>query len=76
MEWNYLRTKEFNPIYVLYDLVLNKPIGYYALTEADQIDLDSENYISAHPGYSMRDLGLQFDRWGLTLPKIGVDEFL
>lgn len=68
--------RDIQPTYVLYDLILNKVIGYYGVTEGDQIDKDCEKYVREHPGYSMRDLGLRFDKWGLTLPHIGVDEFL
>lgn len=68
--------KDINPTYVLCDLILNKPIRYYALTEADQIDVDSENYLAEHPGYTMADLHLIFDKWGLSVPIVGIDEFL
>lgn len=71
-----MRIKNPQPTYILYDLILNKPIGYYALTEADQIDVDSVKYLESHPDYQMSDLGLRFDKWGLTLPHIGIDEFL
>lgn len=68
--------KEFNPTYVLYDLVLGKPIGYYALTEAEQIDIDADKYLKEHPNYEHRDLGLKYDKFGLSLPEIGVPEIL
>jgi hypothetical protein len=71
-----MRERSLQPTYVLYDLILNKAVAYYALTEADQIDIDSEKYLETHPGYTMRDLGLRFDKWGLSLPQIGIDEFL
>jgi len=69
-----MREKEFNPTYVLYDLILRKAIGYYGITEVDQLDEDVDDYLSKHPGYRPGDLSIAFDKWGLTIPEIGVPD--
>jgi hypothetical protein len=65
-----MREKEFNPIYVLYDLILSKPIGYYGLTEMERLDKDVEDYLSRNPSYHPGDLSIAFDKWGLTIPEV------
>jgi hypothetical protein len=62
--------KDFNPTYVLYDLILSKPIGYYGITEVDQLDRDVEKYLAEHPTYYPGDLSIAFDKWGQTIPEI------
>jgi hypothetical protein len=65
-----MRSRDINPTYVLYDLILGKPIGFYGLTETERLDMDVEEYLSNHPEYHPGDLSIAFDKWGLTIPEV------
>jgi len=62
---------------ILINMVTNKIIGYYALTEADLIELDGAKYLSANPQYTKKDLGVSLDKWGINIPEVNeVPEWL
>jgi hypothetical protein len=65
-----MRSRDINPTYVLYDLILGKPIGFYGLTETERLDWDVEEYLNNHPEYHPADLSIAFDKWGLTIPEV------
>lgn len=65
------------PIYVLLDLISNKPIGYYGITEGDRMELEADLYLSNNPHLSRRDIGAVIDRYGYSAPLVNqIDEFL
>ena len=65
------------PVYVLLDLTTKKAIGYYGLTEADRLELESELYLSNNPHLSRENIAVSIDKWGFSVPSVNrIDEFM
>jgi hypothetical protein len=73
-EWDPPQTKEFNPLYVLYDRIADKPIGWYGITETERMDSDIAEFLKTHPSHKEKDLSIAFDKFGVTLPQINKTE--
>lgn len=72
-----MRSEWHPPIYVLVDLSSKKTIGYYGITEADDLERDSKAYLLLNPHISRKDIALTIDRLGFSLPPINeIEEFL